>query len=227
MPRDVLLVSETQPFADNIPQQPAFSTAGNIHKPQYRAFWTDVVQPDKWVLEVLNEGYKLPFKSQDPPSIYMEKNNKSALDNLPFVREEVSKYVDRRVVLPVQKCPTCVSSLMVSLRHITEDEVKKRLCLDLSRWINLALLKEAVTLPSLGKALKSLLLGDYMATYNLSSAYHHVRIHEEHWQFLGFSVPDENGKDCYCVFTCMSFGLALATHCLAWLTKPICALLAK
>ena len=157
----------------------------------------------------------------------MEKNNKSALDNLPFVREQVAKYVNKGVVLQVHERPTCVSPLTVSLRHISEEDIKKRLCLDLSRWINLALSKEAVTLPSLDKALKSLLPGDYMATYDLSSAYHHVRIHEDHWQFLGFSVPDEKGEDRYYVFTCMPFGLASATHCLARLTKPICALLAK
>ena len=79
-----------------------------------------------------------------------------------------------------------MSPLTVSVRQITVEEVKKRLCLDLSRWINLALLKEAVTLPSLDKALKSLLPGDYMATYDLSSAYHHVQIHKDWFGLVWF-----------------------------------------
>ena len=149
------------------------------------------------------------------------------MDNLPFVRETVQKYQSRGVVLQVENKPKCVSPLTVSLRHMPMEELKKRLCLDLSRWINLALLKEAVTLPSLDKAIKSLLPGDYMATYDLSSAYHHVMIHPEHWTYLGFSVPQEDGSDNYYVFTCMPFGLSSATHCLARLTKPLCSLLAK
>lgn len=67
--------------------------------------------------------------------------------------------------------------LTVAIREISTDKLKKRLCLDLSRWINLVLAKEAVTLPSLDKALQSLMPEDYMATYDLSSAYHHVKIH--------------------------------------------------
>ena len=63
--------------------------------------------------------------------------------------------------------------------------------------------------------------------YDLSSAYHHVKIHPDHRKYLGFAIPGSDGKEEYYQFECMPFGLALATKCLASLTKPICALLAR
>ena len=200
--------------------------AGNIHRSTYRVFWTDHIKPDQWVLQVLDQGCKLPFQDGEPQAAYREKNNKSAFDNMPFVKQEVDKYKCRGVVQRVQKAPLCVSPLTVAARELAEGEIKNRLCLDLSRWINLLLKKEAVSLPGLEKALKCLMPGDSMSTYNLSSAYHHVKIFEGHRKFLGFSIPGEQGEEFY-VFTCMPFGLASATHCLARMTKPICAFLAK
>lgn len=187
------------------------------------------MKPDAWVLNLLEQGYKLPFKDGEPGQAYLEKNNKSALDNLPFVRESVKKYLDKDVIQRWKQRPLCVSPLTVASRELdSEEEIKNRLCLDLSRWINKLLQKENVTLPSLDKVLKTLLPGDFMATYDLSSAYHHVRIHPDHWKYLGFAVPNQDtGEDEYYVFTCMPFGLASATHCLARITKPLCALLAK
>lgn len=67
------------------------------------------MKPDSWVLDVLNEGYKLPFRAGQVPEAYMEKN-KSALEILPFVREQVLKYEKRRVVLHVPHRPKCVSA---------------------------------------------------------------------------------------------------------------------
>ena len=201
--------------------------AGNVHRAAYREFWKSQIQPDEWVLQVLEEGYRLPFKDGEPHQAYRERNNKSAMDNLPFLRQEVLKYKSRGVVQQWDVPPLYVSPLTVASRELPLEETKNRMCIDLSRWINKWLNKENVTLTSLEKALRSLLPGNYMATYDLASAYHHVRIHPDHWKFLGFSSTDEAGKDIFYVFTCMPFGLASATHCLARLTKPICAFLAK
>ena len=52
--------------------------AGNIHKLEFRNFWDTVLKPDKYVQNIINEGYKLPFKG-DKPGQYEEPNNKSCL----------------------------------------------------------------------------------------------------------------------------------------------------
>ena len=93
------------------------SAAGNIHRRKYRSFWQEQIKPDKWVLQVLEEGYKLPFLQGEPRQAYKEKNNKSALDNMPFVRQSVLKYIDRGVVQKWSQPPLCISPLTVAARE--------------------------------------------------------------------------------------------------------------
>ena len=110
---------------------------------------------------------------------------------------------------------------------IREGLLKLRLCIDLSRYINLLLKKEAVSLPCLDKALRMLLPKDFQATFDLKSAFHHVLIHPDFRKFLGFAVPAKDGSgDRYFVFRVLPFGLASAVQLLAHLTKPICIFLA-
>ena len=122
---DIPLLEGDKPSNPNKSDKP--SVAGNIHEAKFRAYWTDIVKPDKWVLDVLNEGYKLPFKNGELPGAYMEKNNKSALDNMDNIKEAVKIYKTRGVVLRVDKKPTCVSPLTISVRELPLAQLKKRL----------------------------------------------------------------------------------------------------
>ena len=126
----------------------------------------------------------------------------------------------------MSKRPHCCSSLTVACRILASGNKKKRLCLDLSRKVNKHLKTEGVKLATLQKSLRLLEKGDVQATYDLSSAYHHAKIHPDHRKFLGFAIPGPEGEEYY-QFECMPFGLATATKCLACMTKPICALLAR
>ena len=69
--------------------------------------------------------------------------------------------------------------------------------------------------------------GDYQATLDLSSAYHHVRINAEFHTYLGMCVPDEEGVPVYYAYTVLPFGLATAAQVLARMTKPVCVYLAS
>ena len=95
--------------------------------------------------------------------------------------------------------PLCCSPLTVASRYVN-GLLKLRMCIDLSRYINLLLKKEAVSLPSLEKAIKTLLPGDYQATFDLKSAFHHVLIHPDHRKYLGFSISGPDGLPRYFVF---------------------------
>ena len=200
------------------------SVAGNIHREKYRKFWLDRLKPDAWTVKVVEEGYKLPFLSE--PTEYFEEINKSAREEAPFLKEEVVQLQKKGVVKRVKERPHCCSPLTVACRKLASGKVKCRLCLDLSRKVNKHLKKEGVKLATLQKSFQLLEKGDFQATYDLSSAYHHIKIHPDHKKYLGFSIPGEGGPEYY-QFECMPFGLASATKCLARMTKPICALLAK
>ena len=126
----------------------------------YQGRWPEISTKNN--LQVLKEGYKLPFLSE--PDWYPEPNNKSAKEEPQFLREEVYKLRDKGVVSKVEKRPHCCSPLTVASRLLVSGKKKKRLCLDLSRKVNKHLKRE----------------GDVQATYNLSSAYHHIKILPEH-----------------------------------------------
>ena len=206
--------------------QDEVAAAGNIHKAEFREYWRKVLKPDGYVQKIISEGYRLPFTGGITPDEYEEPNNKSALQEMDYVREAVRDMVKKRSVTKLNKKPHCVNPLTVSLREIVPGNIKKRLCLDLSRWVNKFIKKESTKLTGLEKSCEMLLPGDKQATYDLSAAYHHIKIHEDFKKFLCFKVPNEEGLDEFYQFEVMPFGLASATQCLARVTKPICAHLA-
>ena len=209
---------------EEIPDQ----VAGRIHRPEVRDFWRSVLKADKYIMDVLEQGYKLPFKHDQMPARYKEKNNKSAVKHMGFAMKEVDKWASKKVVLEVYSEPWCVSPLTVAERTIGDQE-KLRLCLDLSRYINTLLRKEAVKLAGIDTCTQSLLPGDFIATYDLSSAFHHVKIYEPHQQFLGFSLPGRQAgdPDRFFIFLVMPFGLASAVKCITRITRPLCCYLAS
>ena len=48
---------------------------GSIHRPEFRPFWDKVLNADNQMLEILENGYKIPLK-EIPPSSF-NKNNAS------------------------------------------------------------------------------------------------------------------------------------------------------
>ena len=119
--------------------------AGRIHREEVREFWKKTLKADDYTMNVLAEGYKLPFKEGCTQQQYQEKNNKSAIKHMNFTIQETERWAAKKVVKEVFIKPTCVSPLTVAERTLGEEE-KLRLCLDLSRYINLLLKKEPVKL---------------------------------------------------------------------------------
>ena len=72
--------SKSSESASNQPDMPTL-VAGNIHRQEYREFWEETLQEEKFILDILKHGYKLPFKEGVTPLKYKEKNNKSAIEH--------------------------------------------------------------------------------------------------------------------------------------------------
>ena len=53
--------------------------------------------------------------------------------------------------------------------------------------------------------------GDFMFSFDLKAGYHHVDIHKEHWQYLGFAWCKGKVQKYY-VFVVLLFGLATACY---------------
>ena len=113
----------------------------SLHQESAVLFYQKILNCNDRVSLLLKYGYVPVFDKkfgplQDIPGFYFE-NNKSSLENDQFTREKISQWIQEGVVHEVGECPKGVSPLtVVSKLDNTTGEVKKRLCLDLSRSIN-------------------------------------------------------------------------------------------
>ena len=170
-------------------------------------------------MDVIEHGYSLPFREVPTPSCL--KNNLSARQNMKFVREEVNKLEALGVVVFVSAPPTIVSPLTVA----TNSAGNLRLCLDVSRSVNEFLTIPKVVLADLSSALELTEQNDWQAVYDLSSAYHHIKMLEEHTQYLGAAFEKEDGSIQYFIYKFLPFGISSAVHVMTKVMKPFCAFL--
>jgi hypothetical protein len=69
---------------------------GRVHEPTSVKFWKETFEKDIYVENILLHGYKIPVKMsvEEATKTYREKNNKSARDEMPYVRAEVKRLVE-------------------------------------------------------------------------------------------------------------------------------------
>jgi hypothetical protein len=191
---------------------------GGIHCPKELEFWEKVLKSPTWVMTILHEGYSLPFISE-PTGTYEEDNNHSAVVDEDFVRQEVSKWERQGVVEFVKDKPTAVSPLTVAKKINNNGSVKKHLCWDGSHYINPKLKKEKVCLLHLQAALEITRSRDWQAKYDLANAFFHIKIKQEHQQYLGAKFKKEDGSQQYFRFWFMPFRLATAVYVITKIMK--------
>ena len=196
---------------------------GGIHKPDAIKFWKSELKANQWVIDVLENGYVIPFERA--PTQYEEENNKSAKDNIQFVRKTLRELEKSGVVKFVKEKPFCISPLTVAVKTEPNGNKKLRLCWDGSRCVNQCLTQQKVTLSHLQRALEMTSKDDLQVKYDLKSAYHHIKIHDAHTKYLGAAFITETGEKQYLIFLYLPFGLGSAVHCITKLLKPVVAYL--
>ena len=100
-------------------------------------FWKNTLKTNDFVIETINDGYKLPLK--ETPIKTEFRNNVSAIQNSDFVNEALKELIESNCVIEVQNKPHVINPLSVS----TNSSGKKRLILDL-RYVNKNLWKQSV-----------------------------------------------------------------------------------
>lgn len=201
--------------------RPSIFTPGSIHAIEVRNFWTETLKCSPWILGVLQDGYRLPSRST--PEEYEDSNNASVNGNLELVESILLELESSGVIAFIQHRPHCVNPLGL-VTKVTEDGVKHRLVLDASGWLNLHIDPPTVRLAHLDKALGMTRPKDFQVVFDLKSAYHNVKIAEEHIPFLGAAAIIRGQKQ-YLVFRHLPFGLNSAVHAMTKLWKPLTAYL--
>ena len=170
---------------------------------QHLGFWKDI-GANEYILSVIEHGYRIPFVTT-PPNANI-KNNRSAFDNADFVSEAIKELIDSKSVIKVNKKPSVVNPLTVSVNA----KGKKRLVLDL-RHVNPHIWREKIKFDDWKIAQLYITENCYMFGFDLKSGYHHIDIDERYYEYLGFEWLYE-GKSQYFVFTVLPFGLSSAGH---------------
>ena len=135
--------------------------------------WERINAPG-FILEVIREGYKIPFVSLLPPKHGV--NNLSAIKETDFVCEAILDLLKMNCIKELSEVPNIVNPLSVSI----QSSGKKRLILDL-RHVNLFVYKQKYKCEDLRVALSIISRGFSLFKFDLK--YHHVEIFSF---YLGF-----------------------------------------
>ena len=183
---------------------------------RHLAFWKQNLKPSSFVLNVLSQGYILPLTAV-PPKFYAE-NNKSSLKHREFVEGAIKDLLKGGLVAEVGIPPHCCNPLTVS-----EKGGKLRLVIDL-RHVNSFLKNKKFRYEDLRTFAEIVDQGEFFINFDLKSGYHHVDIHEDHQQYLGFKwdYEEEGNKfTLYFVFTVLPFGLSTASYVFTKIMRPL------
>jgi hypothetical protein len=122
---------------DVVHGQPGFlgKAVGSVHKPETLKFWKKTFKEDVYVENILCKGYKIPVRmsQEEAGRYYREKNNKSARNEIEFVRPEVTGLLEAGQIIEVKAAPRCMNQLSVAFKINGDGSIKRRLVIDLSR----------------------------------------------------------------------------------------------
>ena len=165
------------------------------------SFWRQIGAPPH-VLKTINEGYRIPLPQSPPP--HQMRNNASSRNKPEFVRRAIDELLVTGAVIEVDQPPTIVNPLTVS-----DKNDKFRLVLDL-RHVNKFVHKQPCKIEGAETLHKFLPGADHLYGFDLKAGYHHIDIHPDQCQLLGFLYTDYTGRDRFFIFQVLPFGLSSA-----------------
>jgi hypothetical protein len=112
-------------------------------------------------------------------TIYREKNNKSSRTKMDFVCIKVARLVAAGQVVEIAKAPKVTNPLSVVFKVNPDGSIKKRLVIDLLRWVNNFVTPDVYRMSRFQDALNQSDQGNFQSVYDVSKAYHHIRLHLE------------------------------------------------
>lgn len=200
-----------------------FQNAGNsIHSIGARRFVLTYGKTSPQVAQYLYKGYSLNLKKKNLKPRYEEQNNKSARQDLDFVREKIKEWEGKGRLHRVYTKPACVNPLTVAQKFDpVEKKIKKRLVLDCSRYVNYLVQDESVKPNDLTYFESFFERDGYMSTWDLSSMYHHLNLEDEAKEYFGFMVPNsDSGEPEYYIMDVLPFGFGPAMAVMNEILSP-------
>jgi hypothetical protein len=186
---------------------------GAIGRKEFNLFWRETLKAPQDVLDIVEEGYRIPFASFSPPDGDLP-NNRSALEDPDFVEEQLFMLERIGCIRKAAKKPKIVMPLSVVFSN------KKRLIVDGSRNLNPFIKDLKVNLSHLEAANAGLTPGSYMMSCDLESGYYQVPIHKSHRKFLGVAWTSKGGRTVYFEWMVLFLGIKSAVHVFTKCLRP-------
>ena len=173
---------------------------------------------DPWVVEVLREGYKIPFRrapilSREP--IPFPAYCPTSIRGKALAQEVGSLLQKGAITLALLPSPGYYSQLFVTMKA----SGSWRPVIDLSR-LNLQVYKTPFKMETIQSTLLSVRRGDWMVSLNLKDAYFQIPVHPESRKFLRYMVLGNVYQ-----FKVLCFGLSAAPQVFTQVMAPVSRIL--
>jgi hypothetical protein len=187
-----------------------WKAVGTVH--ENLEYWEQTFEADPYVSSILKNGYKIPVKMSADQRIarYREKNNQSARIEMDFGRSEVTRLLKDGQIVECKSPPRCTNPLSVAFKVNADGSIKRRLFINLSRWVNGFITTDRFKMARFQDALAQSSKGDFQSVFDISKAYHHLRLLPESYNLVGFCLPDKDGKERFYYYVVVVFGLGPA-----------------
>jgi hypothetical protein len=161
-------------------------------------FWKTFVE-DPLVYKWLSKGVNLLWRHGPPPA-WEGKNHASCNDHEAFVDKTIAELLATETIMIAPSKPTVVSPLGVA----EQGNGKLRLIWD-GRYINNRIYCPKFKYETLRDIHETVQPGDFIASSDNRSGFHHVDMDEDFWTYMGFCW-----KGVYYCYTQLPFGLSIA-----------------
>ena len=179
-------------------------------------FWSAWLKrgAEPWVVQVLKEGYQIPFNSYPPlsavpqeyPSYLGNKEKFLALES------EVKEMLEKGAIEPVEDA---IPGFYNRLFLVKKASGAWRPVLDVSR-LNRYVTKTKFSMETTQSVLSSIRQGDWMISVDMKDAYFHIPVHPRSRKFLRFVFNNQTYQ-----FRALCFGLSTAPQVFTRVLAPL------
>ena len=147
-----------------------------MSKPEFFAFWQDVLKAPEPILKSLREGYSIPLKTFPPRSTFKHNATARDPDNAAFLDEDITLLETIGAISEVERPPHLCNPLSVS----APVGRKKRTIVDASQGLNDYIVNQPIKMDHLQKVLGELPHDAWFSLSDIMAGYYHILIAPEH-----------------------------------------------
>ena len=160
------------------------------------------MKPSDFVQNIIENGYTLTFLLSPTP--FHARNNEFDMRNQHFESEAITELLNSNCIEKLDQTPYCCNNLTVVER-------KKTHVLDIHHFSKF-IRQNKFCYKNLNTISETIRTNDFFTTFDLSSVYHHIKLHLQRPKFLRFQWTFEGGRTRFSHFNIIPFGLSFTCY---------------